>query len=82
MIQHTDVALNNNKPLRSLIRRGAITLGGNPKLKIYGLLSCNSGKRLQIKNRVFFKDEADAIAEGFRPCGHCMRDKYQEWKRS
>ena len=28
----------------------------------------------------FFKDEATAIAAGYRPCGCCMREKYKRWK--
>ncbi len=32
------------------------------------------------KIRVFFKDEATAIAAGYRPCGCCMREKYKRWK--
>ncbi len=61
------------------------TLGGNKKLKIYGRLDCPSANRW-VKNgtyqkvRVFFKDEATAIAAGYRPCGVCMREKYKRWK--
>jgi methylphosphotriester-DNA--protein-cysteine methyltransferase len=32
--------------------------------------------------RVFFANEKDAIAAGYRPCGRCLRDKYNEWKDS
>ena len=54
------------------------TLGGNGKDKIYGRMDCPSanatlhGKygEVYIKHRVFFKDEATAIAAGFRPCGN------------
>ncbi len=67
--------------LFSLIHQGSITLGGYKKAKIYGLLSCSSGKRMKIDNRVFFKDENEAIISGYRPCGHCMKDKYEQWKR-
>jgi methylphosphotriester-DNA--protein-cysteine methyltransferase len=31
-------------------------------------------------NRVFFSNEAEAFALGFRPCGHCMRASYLSWK--
>jgi methylphosphotriester-DNA--protein-cysteine methyltransferase len=68
--------------LHSLIRSGAVTLGGNCKLKIYGLLSCRSGKNMKIENRVFFRDEATAIAHGYRPCGHCMKEAYKKWKEA
>ncbi|WP_121197209.1 Ada metal-binding domain-containing protein [Mucilaginibacter gracilis] len=32
------------------------------------------------KNRVFFVSEAEAIDAGYRPCGHCMRNLYAQWK--
>ncbi len=34
------------------------------------------------RHRVFFADEAVAIAAGYRPCGACLREKYREWKRT
>ena len=63
------------------------TLGGHRKDKIYGTLDCKGAARWiekghYIKQRVFFADEAAAIAAGFRPCFGCMREKYEEWKRS
>ncbi len=63
------------------------TLGGNSKLKIYGTMDCYSANRAvkqgtYQKVRVFFKDEATAIAAGYRPCGHCMREKYKRWKKA
>jgi len=64
-----------------LIHCGSITLGGNSKLKIYGKLSCKSGKRMKNENRVFFANEAEATNAGYRPCGHCMREKYKLWKK-
>lgn len=76
MILHTAVG---NK-LGELIRKGEITLGGYKKAKIYGLLNCSSGKRMKMENRVFFKDEKEAIAAGYRPCGNCLPEKYKEWK--
>jgi hypothetical protein len=68
--------------VRRLIRNGTITLGGNGPAKIYGTLSCASGKRMKAANRVFFKSEAEAIAAGYRPCAHCMREKYLTWKNN
>ena len=69
------------------------TLGGysRGKTKIYGQLDCQSalgwiergkseGKPFYVPYRVFFKDEATAMAAGFRPCGVCMRDRYAQWK--
>ena len=71
----------SNKELTKLLEKREIRLGGNVKLKIYGLLSCTSGKRMKIKNRVFFKNETEAIQLGFRPCGHCLRIAYLLWKK-
>jgi len=69
-----------SKKLSSLIRNGEISLGGYSKAKIYGLLNCRSGKRMKVKNRVFFKDEKEAIQNGYRPCAHCLPVKYKLWK--
>lgn len=60
-------------------------LGGNSRARIYGRLDCSAANSA-LKHggyaniRVFFKDEATAIAAGYRPCGRCMREKYQRWK--
>ncbi len=61
--------------------------GGNSSLKVYGRMDCPSAlsaiKRYgdsYPSHRVFFKDEATAIAAGFRPCGNCMREHYKLWK--
>jgi methylphosphotriester-DNA--protein-cysteine methyltransferase len=67
--------------VRSLIKNVTITLGGNKQLKIYGTLHCTSGKRMKTENRVFFTAENEAITEGYRPCGHCMREAYKVWKK-
>ena len=59
-------------------------LGGNSTLTIYGRLDCRSANRWvgqgYEKIRVFFADEATAIAAGYRPCGNCLRDTYREWQ--
>ncbi len=84
MILHTDLGQTveaRKKAISSLIRKGAITLGGYKKARIYGLLTCSSGKRMKVENRIFFKDETEALANGYRPCGHCMKEKYEQWKR-
>ena len=78
MIEHGEL---NRIQLFALLKTGSITLAGNVKLKIYGRLHCVSGKRMKKENRIFFIDEAEAMANGFRPCGHCMREQYNEWKR-
>jgi len=66
--------------IRSLIRSGEIKMAGYKKNKIYGSLHCRSGKRMLAENRVFFKNEEEAISMGYRPCGHCMREKYTLWR--
>lgn len=62
-------------------------LGGNTRNKVYGRLDCPSGLRALARGgpfaryRVFFADEATAIAAGYRPCGACLRPRHAEWKR-
>jgi methylphosphotriester-DNA--protein-cysteine methyltransferase len=63
-----------------MIRSSKIKYAGNMPAKIYGTLSCHSGKRMKKKNRMFFASEAEAINAGFRPCGSCMRGDYEKWK--
>lgn len=69
---------------RQYVSETAGLLGGNSKDKIYGKLDCWSALRWVGRGyeriRVFFADEETAIAAGYRPCGHCMRDRYHEWK--
>ncbi|UHO39928.1 metal-binding protein [Chryseobacterium capnotolerans] len=77
MIPHSQLSASE---LRSKIQKQEILLGGNKTLKIYGLLTCKSGKRMKKENRVFFTDPADALQNDYRPCGHCMRKEYQQWK--
>lgn len=83
MINHIDLGgtvKKRKKTIGLLIRKGDITLGGYKKAKIYGLLTCSSGKRMKVENRIFFKDEAEALSNGYRPCGRCLPEKYQIWK--
>jgi hypothetical protein len=53
------------------------TLGGNRRSKVFGRLDCPIAARCLArgtyqKNRVFFADEATAIAAGYRACSVCM----------
>ncbi|WP_214071504.1 Ada metal-binding domain-containing protein [Mucilaginibacter sp. dw_454] len=85
MINHLDLGptpFSRFRTLQLLIIKDEITLGGNKKLKIYGELTCNAGKRMKTVNRVFFADEQEAINAGYRPCGICMRDMYKLWKQN
>lgn len=77
MIQHPEIS---DKELRNQIRQSIYLHAGNSKLKIYGKLSCTSGKRMKKEKRVFFQSPEEAAVQGFRPCGHCMRREYKKWK--
>ncbi|QNL51041.1 metal-binding protein [Olivibacter sp. SDN3] len=78
MIYHLEIS---DRDLRSKIRRQTILMGGNRKLKIYGQLSCSSGKKIKKANRVFFTNEEEALKQDYRPCGHCKRVAYKQWKK-
>ena len=80
-----------NKDYKLLTNEGFVfskipgTLGGNKKLNIYGRLDCPSAlnwieKGCYVDNRVFFENEDVAKELGYRPCGVCMKRKYEEWK--
>ncbi len=62
------------------------TFGGYRKQRRYGRLDCKAARRalehgaLYAQQRVFFADEAAAIAAGYRPCATCMPDEYKAWK--
>jgi hypothetical protein len=60
--------------------------GGYSRAHIYGRLDCPSALRAlarggYAKYRVFFADEETAQACNYRPCGVCLAEKYQAWKR-
>jgi methylphosphotriester-DNA--protein-cysteine methyltransferase len=61
------------------------TLGGHRRTKGYGRLDCRVAlgwiaKGHYVKHRVFFADEATAIAAGYRPCAVCLPEEYRAWK--
>ena len=61
------------------------SLGGHRARKLYGLFNCPPALRAiarggYVKNRVFFQDEAIAVAAGYRPCAVCLPEKYAAWK--
>jgi hypothetical protein len=85
MIRHISLGkttYGRSKALHQLIAANKICLGGNSRLKIFGLLSCKSGKRMKPENRVFFLSEKAAIDNGYRPCGMCMKEAYKRWKKN
>lgn len=61
------------------------TWGGHSSGKLYGRLDCPAALRAiarggYVRHRVFFADEATAIAAGYRPCSRCLPEKYRAWK--
>jgi methylphosphotriester-DNA--protein-cysteine methyltransferase len=78
MIPHSTIT---DRELKNHLKNRQLLFGGNPRLKIYGTLHCASGRRMKKENRVFFASELEALQLGFRPCGHCMRAAYVDWKR-
>jgi methylphosphotriester-DNA--protein-cysteine methyltransferase len=61
------------------------TLGGHRRTRIYGRLDCPAALRAiarggYVADRVFFLNERDARAAGYRPCAVCLPKKYQEFK--
>ena len=76
MIRHKRI---DDSEVLKVIKSALIRYGGNRKQKIYGTLICKSGKRMKRQNRVFFENRKDAINNGYRPCGNCMKETYREW---
>lgn len=62
-------------------------LGGHRRTRIYGRLDCPTARRAierggYVWDRVFFADEATAVAAGFRPCAVCLPDRHRAWRAS
>lgn len=60
-------------------------LGGHRRGRIYGRLDCPAAARAitrggYVPHRVFFPDEATAIAAGYRPCSVCLPGAYRNWR--
>ncbi|WP_227983960.1 Ada metal-binding domain-containing protein [Nocardia spumae] len=69
-------------PYRSAV---AGALGGHRRQRIYGRLDCPAALRALRRgnyaaHRVFFADEATAVAAGYRPCARCLPEAYRRWK--
>ena len=61
------------------------TYGGHRGGRVYGRLDCRSALRAladggYVADRVFFADEATALAAGYRPCGVCLPEHHATWK--
>ena len=62
------------------------SLGGHRRTRIYGRLDCRCALQAiarggYVQHRVFFLDEATAVAAGYRPCAVCLPDNYAAWKQ-
>lgn len=60
-------------------------LGGHRRGKLYGRLDCRAAVRAiaaggYVTHRVFFADEATAVAAGYRPCAVCLPEPYRKWR--
>jgi methylphosphotriester-DNA--protein-cysteine methyltransferase len=89
MMRHIDLGRDVNSrraAVARLIRSKAIQFGGyspaHARDKIYGTLSCASGRKMKVENRVFFQNEQEAINAGYRPCARCMHAAYLKWKNA
>lgn len=72
----------DGKPFQSTVPG---TLGGYRRNKLYGRFDCRAALQAiarggYVKHRVFFLDEATAVAAGYRPCAVCMPAEYADWK--
>jgi methylphosphotriester-DNA--protein-cysteine methyltransferase len=72
----------DGKPYQSTVPG---TLGGHRKGRIYGRLDCRAALQAiarggYVQHRVFFLNENDAKAAGYRPCAVCMPVQYARWK--
>jgi len=61
--------------------------GGHRGGRGYGCMDCRAALRAivhggYVQHRVFFADEATAVAAGYRPCAACLPDRYALWKRA
>jgi methylphosphotriester-DNA--protein-cysteine methyltransferase len=59
--------------------------GGHRGAGLYGRLDCRAALQAiarggYVKQRVFFLDEATAIAAGYRPCAVCLPMEYAAWR--
>ena len=60
-------------------------LGGHRAGRRYGRLDCPAALAAlalggYAAERVFFADEATAVAAGYRPCARCLPDAYRRWR--
>lgn len=63
------------------------TFGGHRGGRLYGRLDCRAALQAiarggYVTQRVFFADEATAVAAGYRPCAVCLPREYAAWKQA
>lgn len=73
------------RDIAELKATGEITMGGHKGLKIFGQLKCPSASRYvakgqYVQKRVLFATKQEAVDNGYRPCGCCMKEEYSNWK--
>ena len=61
--------------------------GGHRGGKLYGRLDCRAALQAiarggYVRHRVFFADEATAVAAGYRPCAVCLPQAYANWNKA
>ena len=71
---------------KSYVSAAPGTFGGHRGGRLYGRLNCRAAvlaiaRGGYVRHRVFFADEATAIAAGYRPCAVCMPEEYAAWKK-
>lgn len=74
---------SDGRPYRSDV---AGRFGGYRRGRIYGRLDCPSALRHiargnYVRHRVFFADEATAVAAGYRPCSVCLPPRHRAWRK-
>lgn len=92
MMQRRTLDVSDNRTWTLVGRTGQLyesmapgTLGGHRRGKLYGLLTCRAAAQAiarggYVQHRVFFSDEATAVAAGYRPCSVCLPETYAVWK--
>ncbi|WP_338017705.1 Ada metal-binding domain-containing protein [Streptomyces adustus] len=74
----------DGRPYRSAVPG---RFGGYRRGRIYGRLDCPSAlrhiaRRSYVRHRVFFADEATAVAAGYRPCAVCLPQRHRVWRKA
>ena len=54
---------------------------GITSTRVFGRLTCPSGKRARPAHRFFFATWDDAVAAGFRPCKRCRPEPGDAYER-